>query len=203
METKAIDIDLEPELFVMYIALLGGKDLKRTGFDTSVRFVGDKRYITMPGGDEDRFEILDKAAYRGAEVDIYGRGTRCWDAVDRSTGKAVFIKDAWRWSKWIWEGSCLKAAMGVEGVNQAVASHDFSAEEGGSTAAFRGKFSPQKSDPHFPFATYDFAFSRLVLVKEGKVIWDFETRVQMLKVYRGSIVGGYHHYLINQLLTSS
>ena len=184
----AFNIDRNPTLFVKYIALLGGRDLGNVGFDQTIRYVDKERYITIPGGAQDRFRIIGKAVECSRIAQIRGRCRKCWEAIDVTSGQIVFIKDAWRFTSWLAEEAYLKAARGLDGVNQLVASYDFSLE-GRTTTFFRGQLNLHVSHPEFLRSKDNWTISRVVLVKEGKPVFYFNNRIHLLKIFKDAVIG--------------
>jgi len=187
VQTTPFDIDQNPEIFVLTVALLAGHDVEAAGFDPTVRFDEEGvRYITVPGLEKDRFRVTG-VLYSDRNCTIEGRGTVCWDAVDKQSSREVLIKDAWRYATTTCEGDFLKKAVGAEGINQLVASHDFDPAVM-STCSFRLDLDNTRfKDCDVEF--YHRLFSRVVVEKEGQSIECFQSRLQLLQAFKDGIKG--------------
>ena len=187
VRTTPFDIEQNPEIFVLSVALLAGHDIEAAGFDPTVCYDGEGvRHITVPGSEKDRFRVTG-VLYSDHNCIIEGRGTICWDAIDKRSNRQVLIKDAWRHATTTCEADFLKKGMGAEGINQLVVSHDFD-------PALMSTFSYRLDldNTRFKDCDVDFyhrLFSRIVVEKEGKSVECFQSRLQLLQAFKDGIKG--------------
>ncbi|KAJ3490006.1 hypothetical protein NLJ89_g11477 [Agrocybe chaxingu] len=175
-----VDIHENPVDFVYLILLVSSPNCTTLGFDTSVYWRGDKRYIKTLNEDGKRveYEIINSEPFFQRRT-IRGRGTLCWLGRD-PRGILRIIKDSWQAQGRNPEADLLEELKGVPGVGQMIA---FEPEKL-TIAGLRGM-----NDKALPSGMVDRLFRRIVLKAYGNQIEDFANPKQFLYAFRDAVAG--------------
>ena len=188
--TIRVNIHEEPAVIVRIVLGISSPNDQAVGFDTSVFWEGDTRYIKTL--DENKAEIrypLSNPAASFSRRAIRGRGTICWKGHDEK-GRPVIIKDAWRSKDRTPEWELLKEVKGLEGVGQMVAWE----EDDLTTSKLRG-FDLEKLSTFLDFR--DRIFSRITLEAYGKTIDHFQSREEFLYAFRDAVAGKLFYFFLS------
>ena len=180
--TIEINIHEEPAAFVRIVLGICSPDDKVVGFDTSIFWHEDKRYLRTL--DENQKEIVYTLLKQPAlffRRTIRGRGTICWQGLD-GDGRAVIVKDSWRSKDRNPEWELLKEVKGLAGVGQMVGW-----EESGVTTSKLRHFDEDKLSAFVDFR--DRLFCRITMEAYGKTIDYFRSRHEFLYAFRDAIAG--------------
>ncbi|CAA7262378.1 unnamed protein product [Cyclocybe aegerita] len=180
LRSKYINIHENPKDFVYLILLVSSPNCTTLGFDTTVYWRGDKRYIETLNekGQRVEYEIL-KSKPLFQRRTIRGRGTLCWLGRDPD-GELRVIKDSWQAKGRGLESDLLQEVEGVQGIGQMVA---FEPEKL-TIAALRGM-----EGKELPTGMVDRLFRRIILRAYGQQIDKFTNRRQLLHAFRDAVAG--------------
>ncbi|CAA7262392.1 unnamed protein product [Cyclocybe aegerita] len=180
LRSKYINIHENPKDFIYLILLISSPNCTTLGFDTTIYWRGDKRYIETLNekGQRVEYEIL-KSKPLFQRRTIRGRGTLCWLGRDPD-GKLRVIKDSWQAEGRGLESDLLQEVEGVQGIGQMVA---FEPEKL-TIAALRGM-----EGKELPTGMADRLFRRIILRAYGQQIDKFTNRRQLLHAFRDAVAG--------------
>jgi serine/threonine protein kinase len=157
-------------------------DDEAVGFDTSIFWENDKRYLRTFDQNEEVIQYtLSKRPALFYRRTIRGRGTICWRAKDKEN-RAIIIKDAWRSKDRNPEWELLKDVKGLEGVGQMVGW-----EERGLTTAKLRRFDEEMLSIFLDFR--DRMFCRITMEAYGGTIDHFKSREELLYAFRDAVAG--------------
>ncbi|KAF6760783.1 hypothetical protein DFP72DRAFT_792537, partial [Ephemerocybe angulata] len=178
-----VNIHKDPATFIRLVLGLSSLNEADLGLDVSVKWTVDpetgkktRGTITTldPNGKPITYNLAREAPF--IRVEIRGRGTTCWHAIDPETGKSLLIKDAWRTSARKPETEYLEAARGINGIVQMISAQDNFAQ----TITYR----PDGfSSPIF----HNRIKLRVVLEHYGRTLWHFESRLQLIAALKDAI----------------
>jgi len=212
LESPWINYHQKPQSFIKFACLVGGWNLEKMGFDTSIYYEREgamlRRYIdvtwmppSVKSDDADttpaqgrlqvrKYQII-RVSYR--ETGVFGSGVVCWDAQEVGVANAepVTIKDGWRNSARKPEASfLLKAAeKGVTGVTRLlIAQYEPEDPEKKTSTQNARLLAPDAmvSNDGSPFI--DMVHTRIVTERQTSIV-NFKDRNHFLQAFFGAISG--------------
>ena len=188
LHTVKINIHEEAATFVRIVLGICSDD-GAVGFDTSIYWDRDSRCLRTLDENQQVIKVtLSKQGPSFYRRTIRGRGTICWLGED-DKGRVVIIKDAWRSKDRSPEWELLKKVKGLEGVGQMLGWE----ENGQTTAKLRG-FNHEKFSIFVDFR--DRMFSRITMEAYGQTIKHFQSREQLIYVFRDAVAGNLSNILV-------
>ena len=185
MFSERINIHNHPRSFVRIILTLASRDPEALGFDTSIHWLHNERYLSMQSHAENKLVDyqINKSKASFLRRAIRGRGTCCWNVVNPRTKEEYLAKDCWRSANRAPEWVLLEKAKGLNGVGQMV---DYWEPEL-SVGRLRGI---DRDTPGFR----DRDFCRVLLERYGKPIHQFDDQKGLLYAFRDAISGKPHFH---------
>jgi len=185
--SEEIDIHGRAVDFVRIILGVSSPDCAAVGFDTSIYWSNDCRWLNIRDDDSQVkvYKIVDnqgKPCFNRDHHKILGRGTHCWRVLDEN-GNDLLVKDQWSTNNLELEKEILECTKGLAGVSQMIAFRS-----GLSTAHLRGI----KDGNNLPSKKYLFqnrSMIRTAYRYAGKPLIMFDTREEVLFALRDAIAG--------------
>ncbi|KAF6760857.1 hypothetical protein DFP72DRAFT_804717, partial [Ephemerocybe angulata] len=184
-----IDYHKDTNIFIRAILSLTSKSEEQLGLDTSVQWeIRDGRKVSGTITTSDKTYDLQGVDPSFTRRDIHGRGTVCWPATDPDTGEDLLIKDAWLWEADLddrkEEYYYLEKARGIPGIMQMKSFEDRKGRASGEIKCFRP---PTVDSGETGF--YNRIFRRIVLVKYGGDLDEFQSQLEFICALRDAIEG--------------
>jgi len=173
-----VNIHQQPDEFVRLVVGIASQDDKGVGFDTSVFWRSNQRYIRTHNelGESIEYPLADDAVQYATKRGNISPGTTCWNAVGHD-GVPLLIKDSWRSTQEQSEAELLQNLRGLDGVVQMV-----SYENGPCLSELTGI-------DHADFGGAMLVRCRIVMKAYGKTITHFTSREEFLYAFRDAVAG--------------